>query len=356
MMQAASELLAKGNALALFPEGTSHSDTTLKRFRSGAARIALSARVLGRQQVRIVPAALYYEKKQNFRSRAVLALGEPLDVPFVELDQAGEPSRETGNALTSEIRNSIEKIMPTADTAEALVMAERAERILSAAVRDSPEECKDAIVALLAPGTDSDKLTLADRMARRRHLLDTYGRLAAVAPREIEELISTIARLGDELEAVGLPIDAAPGSAHAESRKMYLLLLGAALSPIALVGLAVHAPAYQMVRHIAFRYSKGQADVTATVKLLAGLLLFPLTWTVVGLSIGWVFGALWGLFAATAGSLVGWITIVATEIWGSVARTWGTSVRARRAGIDWSSIVKRRAHVAREMARLTNQR
>src|SRR5262245_30581655 len=57
---AARELLARGGSLALFPEGTSHSDPRLKPFRTGAARIALGARVPG---LRIVPAGLFYTDK-----------------------------------------------------------------------------------------------------------------------------------------------------------------------------------------------------------------------------------------------------------------------------------------------------
>src|SRR5262249_40272225 len=56
--------LAAGEALALFPEGVSHSDPQLRPLKTGAARIALSAEAEGRGAlgVTVVPVGLYYER------------------------------------------------------------------------------------------------------------------------------------------------------------------------------------------------------------------------------------------------------------------------------------------------------
>lgn len=354
MMKAAAELLAKGNALALFPEGTSHSDATLKRFRSGAARIALSARALGRGPVRIVPAALYYERKQTFRSRAVLSLGPPLQVPLVTLDESGESPIEHVQKLTSQLQGAIFRIMPTAESADALVLSENAERVLSAALRDSPEQCREAARSLLPLGADSAHLSLAERMARRRHLLDRYSELVERMPQDVTRLIESIQLLQDDLQSVGLAIDAAPGTPYPLAQRMTLVFWGIALFPLSVVGWLLHAPAYQLVRWLAFRYSDGQTDVTATVKLLAGMLLFPVTWGLLGFSVGWHLDRSWGLLALAGGPLFGWSTIRAMEIWSAVTRATRIKRRARRAGLEWPAIVARRAHVAREMARLVS--
>src|SRR5207244_528290 len=80
------ELLRAGEALALFPEGTSHSDPQLRPLKSGAARIALSAerehqdstgQALG---LLVVPVGLGYEAKAIFRSRVLLVVGRPIDI------------------------------------------------------------------------------------------------------------------------------------------------------------------------------------------------------------------------------------------------------------------------------------
>ena len=72
--------LARGEALALFPEGTSHSDPQLRPLKTGAARIALSAErevadAGGRLGAVIVPVGLFYERKALFRSRVLLDRG-----------------------------------------------------------------------------------------------------------------------------------------------------------------------------------------------------------------------------------------------------------------------------------------
>src|SRR5690606_8553353 len=153
MMANAAELLSRGNALALFPEGTSHSHTALKQFRSGAARIALSARALSDESVHIVPAAIYYEEKTTFRSRAVFAYGPPLAVPRIELDETAQPPASVANELTSALKLAVESIVPTAQNASDLVLAETAERILSAAIRDTPEQCPNTQSLLSASET-----------------------------------------------------------------------------------------------------------------------------------------------------------------------------------------------------------
>ena len=63
---AAARGLAAGRAIALFPEGRSHSEPSLGALKTGAARLALQAGV----PVRIVPVGLTYAEKGRFRSAA----------------------------------------------------------------------------------------------------------------------------------------------------------------------------------------------------------------------------------------------------------------------------------------------
>jgi 1-acyl-sn-glycerol-3-phosphate acyltransferase len=76
------EILARGGAVCIFPEGVSHSDSKLRAFRTGAARIAIQfVREDGNPgRLRIVPVGLLYTAKDKFRSDVCLRFGEPLDV------------------------------------------------------------------------------------------------------------------------------------------------------------------------------------------------------------------------------------------------------------------------------------
>ena len=360
MMLAASDLLAQGNALALFPEGTSHDDPDLKRFRSGAARIALSARALGDQPVRVVPAALYYEIKQTFRSRAVLAFGPPIDVPRVALDEQGGTPIEIGQELTAELAQAVRRIMPTADSAEGLILAEQAERVFNAALRDTPNECP-AAQALVAETDDAfepvavrqGKPTLGQRMRTRRRLIDGYVQLSDHVPAQVQSLVKRVSDLRDQLELEGLPIDAPPQASpdwwkQRFPRLLALILLG----PFAVVGVLTHYLTYFAIRMIAFRYAGSQLDITATVKLLSGLLLFPLTWLIWSGGLAYFRSEPLWLLLSLLGPFVAWATMTAGDITGELMHSFAVSRRAKRAPLEWFEVLEKRAQMAEEMAGL----
>src|SRR5690606_17659973 len=113
------QLLAAGGRLALFPEGTSHSDPAMRPLRTGAARIVLGAETehdfsLG---LKVVPVGLFYEAKGRFRSRVAVQVGEPVDVGvFRELHASDE--REAALALTSATREALSTVVLEAGTSE----------------------------------------------------------------------------------------------------------------------------------------------------------------------------------------------------------------------------------------------
>lgn len=72
--------LGEGDLLLIFPEGVTQDDPYMAEVRTGAARIALGARHSGVTGVRIAPIGLHYENKAGFRSRALVNVGETIDV------------------------------------------------------------------------------------------------------------------------------------------------------------------------------------------------------------------------------------------------------------------------------------
>ena len=71
------EMLKKGGAIAIFPEGISHNETKLQPLKTGAARIALGTVSVGTRSaslnLKIVPVGLFYTSKTTFRSEALAA-------------------------------------------------------------------------------------------------------------------------------------------------------------------------------------------------------------------------------------------------------------------------------------------
>jgi 1-acyl-sn-glycerol-3-phosphate acyltransferase len=74
--------LAAGDALLTFPEGKSHSEPALAPLKSGVARMTLAAEEEKdwRLGVKVVPIGLAYHRRHRFRSRVVVGIGDPIAV------------------------------------------------------------------------------------------------------------------------------------------------------------------------------------------------------------------------------------------------------------------------------------
>ncbi len=264
---AARRVLLGGGAIALFPEGTSHSDPKLRPLKTGAARIALGAAAAlpAAPPLSIVPAGLYYRAKQTFRTAALLHFGEPLAVPRLLLAPGAEPPVEAVVALTGRLERALREVTLQAEEETALALVARAQRIFTAA-DEAPER----------------PLTLEEEFELRRRFLGGYHALLERWPARVAAVGQRIERYEAALAAAGLDAKhLAPRSLTARRVARYALegvLVIGLLLPAALVGLVVHYPAYRAVGLVATGIAKGEMDSLATVKLLAAMLLFPVTW------------------------------------------------------------------------------
>ena len=265
--EAARRVLARGGAIALFPEGASHSEPKLRPLKTGAARIALgAAAALGAAlPVRIVPAGLYYRAKRTFRSAALLYFGEPFAVEPVPLAPGEEPPSEPVRQLTARIERALAEVTLQAEQAEAHALVERAHRIVAA--QDE------------APARPP---SLAEEFAVRRRLLAGYRAVQAQWPERFATLATRIDRYEAALAAAGLGArQLAPRSYTVGRIARYVgkaILFLAVLLPAALVGVVLHYPAYRGVGFVATGVAKGAEDALASVKVLVAMLLFPISW------------------------------------------------------------------------------
>lgn len=264
----ARKLLAGGGTLAICPEGVSHDELRLKPLKTGAARIALGTVSTGESlDLKIVPAGLYYTAKTTFRSSALLYFGQPIEVRPVALDANGNPPRAATRALSDQIECALREVILEAEHKEALALIEKAERMFF------PEESEDG-------------RSLTREIHLRRRFLEGYAVHRAQTPQRLAKLEARIARFEYELEQASLdprslspPTSALGVFAHVLTRTAVFLLL----LPLALFGIAVHYPAYSLGGYLARRLSKQAEDVISTIKIISAMLLFPLTWIVLGL-------------------------------------------------------------------------
>jgi glycerol-3-phosphate O-acyltransferase/dihydroxyacetone phosphate acyltransferase len=288
---AAEDALRAGGAVAIFPEGQASDEPRLLPVKTGAARIALGARSRGVAGIRIVPVGIVYEAKQRARSRAYVRVGDPLDLEAAprELSGASEDDRDAVRALTEEIRRRLaDAALDYADAAQAADLWLAAEVSLRR-----------------AGGSPSWSPPLSALEARS-------GALAALPPEVQADVRRAVVDYRHALE-VNATTDRAVAAGRRRGLSAARVAGGAvtvAMLPLALVGLVVNAVPALLV-HLAGR--RPAAPVTlATVKFLAGLFVFPLSWLALR---RWVIGDAphpW-LLTAALGPVCGLVTAVVVD-------------------------------------------
>jgi glycerol-3-phosphate O-acyltransferase / dihydroxyacetone phosphate acyltransferase len=273
------ELLERGGTIALFPEGVSHSEPSLRPLKTGAARIALGAAAEGAEGLQIVPAGLYYTAKSSFRSSALLYFGEPISVAPVALDANSEPPREAVRELSDKLTDALREVTLNADHHQALSTVARAEEIFTAG--------------------EDDGQSLARELELRRRFVEGYAYFRERAPERLAAVEARLRQYEQELRQAGLEVgslsapeamrEAVGAGAGATVLRAFAFLLSL---PVALVGAVVNYLPYRLTGLLAVSIARKDDDILSTAKVLASLLLFPLTWgglaLLAGLRLGWV--------------------------------------------------------------------
>ena len=295
----ARKLLARGGTIGICPEGVSHDAPGLKPIKTGAARISLAAVSTGEvSDLKIVPAGLYYTSKTSFRSSALLYFGNPIRVEPVKLDQDGSPPRDAVRRLSDQIEKALRHVILDAQHEEELLTTARAERIFSSA---SEEENNDS---------------LRDELRLQQRFIKAYPVLQKLQPDRLRKLEIRMIRFEEELEQAG--VDAEELSPPSSTRSVFLTILKRSLLFLlmlgpALLGTVAHYPAYKLGGLLATRLSADSEDIISTIKIISAMLLFPVTWLILGVvgyfSLGWVVAVL----ALIVIPLCGYLAIVFFE-------------------------------------------
>jgi 1-acyl-sn-glycerol-3-phosphate acyltransferase len=288
--------LARGGAVALFPEGISHSDPRLRPMRTGAARIALG--VATNPPLRIQPVGLFYTEKERFRSAALVVFGDPLVVAPAPLDAEGEPPGQAVQLLTDRIAQALAEVTLQADQHDAHEFVARTERILASARRAND----------LSPRPE-----LAEEFEFRRRLLSGYQVLQQRNPRLLERLRNRVRRYQERLEGTGLdPWDVPVGPFRAGrglGKVGFFLLRFLLLLPLGVPGLVLHFVPYRLIGVLARRAAGPAGDILATAKLISAAVVFPASWLVAGILIGRWAGLGAGLLAFGLAPLSGYAAL-----------------------------------------------
>ncbi len=271
----------KGQVVGIFPEGISHGGHDLAPLKTGAARMVLSAST----RPTLVPMGLVYSDRQLFRHGVLLRVGEP--IPTADLEGT---SPEAVLTLTARIRDALYPLTLHDVEAETLALA------------------KD-VAWLLAEGPQAR----ADLQAFQARVQTLRTWMAGLPEKERLRIRGEVDAAKGWLRDKGLRPDQV---GHPYPFTDTLTWIPKAAARLGLAALCLPFgllfwPAYRVVGWLANRLTN-EVDVTATYKLLGGMLFLPL----------WALGLAWLLlgtlhlgswFWLPLGGLLAWMSLPLTE-------------------------------------------
>jgi 1-acyl-sn-glycerol-3-phosphate acyltransferase len=262
----AHDLLGSGGAIALFPEGTSHSEPALKPLKTGAARIVLGAeRKFPGLGVRIVPVGLLFDAKQTFRSRALVHVGDPID-PSPELELEAADPVLAARTLIARVDAGLKAVTLNYDSWDEARLIVRAADLWGRRTSELP-----------------GGKTLAETFGVQRAFLERAEDLRRTHPERVAELTHAVRDYDGLLAAFNLRDDQVAAAYPLSPVLRFVLrtLLRLLVHfPLALIGSVLNWPVYRLVGEIATRSSRRSPDQTATLKVFGAVLLYPLAWIV----------------------------------------------------------------------------
>ena len=285
------ELLRRGRCIALFPEGVSHDATRLLPVKTGAARIALGALSVTNPEdqspaleaLKIIPVGLYYTAKTSFRSEALITCGAPLVVRPVTLDEHGEPPREAVRELSARMEEALRGVTLNVEDDAQMETVVRTEQLFSSIYE-----------------TLNLRPSLAAEFELRRRFAEEFDPAGPNSSAQVAQLRARMSRYEEDLAAFGIVPENLSVLEHSrwEVFRHFLLrwALLALFLPLSLAGAVLHLPAYLLCNLCARLFQRHGIDsIAPTVKILAAVVLMPLTWLVFAGWLWWCFGWHWAL-------------------------------------------------------------
>ncbi|PBK95343.1 acyltransferase [Armillaria gallica] len=270
------EALAKGGAVALFPEGTSYTEPRIMQVKDGAAWAALeytkwlkeNPEKAPSNEVKIIPAAIVYTNKSKYRSNVIVEFGRPISMDAY-LKQFNDPTegepRLAAKSLTRTLENELIESTINASDWDTLYTARMARDLMWT---DEKSINMDEFVIISQTLVDLFSTTdaTANFVSVKRNLLEYYSLLQSA------NLTNSV------LSRMPLPRSLDPNvPTPLPSRLITLLILlrdtlaCLARLPFFLFPVVVHLPVYVMGR-LGARLVEDEEETQAQNKIVFGLL------------------------------------------------------------------------------------
>jgi len=279
--------LARGELVAIYPEGTTHSESRIQRIKTGAARIALdyeSRRAGGLGEVlTLIPTGLTFEARKSFGGRVRISFGEPIPItPYLEVYR--EDGVKAVDGLTTAIQWGMEAQVLHVDRLDRASLVREVEAVYKDdLIRELQEERG------LAP-RQIDTVRLSSGIADAAAYFETH------APERLEAIREHLVHYRAMLAAYHVR-DQAVRARLAHHGVGERLTRGSKAStglPVFVYGLVTSGLPYLLPRWIARRTATKETSY-ATTRLLASVVAYPLFWGLETWIVWRLAGALWAL-------------------------------------------------------------
>jgi glycerol-3-phosphate O-acyltransferase/dihydroxyacetone phosphate acyltransferase len=198
--RACHEILDRDGGVLIFPEGTSRTDRSVVKIKTGAARLALAQERRPGQQGRlaVLPVGIHFADRTGFQSDVWVSIGRSIDLaPFRE--QAVHDDQGAVRALTERIQIALEKLILNVPQVDRVALVAAVERLYREDVRPRVAISHDVAIARgIAEYVDHFARTDPDRIARAWRRIRNYERrleALRIEDRAVRELLPAEGRI-----------------------------------------------------------------------------------------------------------------------------------------------------------------
>lgn len=255
-----SELLAEDEAIAVFPEGQSHSDPHIHKLKTGAARIVIAAQARNGTAPVILPVGLTFTRKGQFRGDVLVQFGQPVDAT---LPEDIEPFAAV-ELLTERITEGLAAVTLNANTWADIYLVHRLEKFF--ALRHGQYRRGE----------------LRQRFRALQRLIDAHRALRLYEPDKVRAITIQLKAFERLCRICGirdyhLTVDIRPVLVLLYFSRVIVMVLVAL--PVAIWGTINSFVPFELTRHLSRRIAQG-VDQYDTTKVFLGSFLFTLFWSV----------------------------------------------------------------------------
>lgn len=257
---------ARGRLIAIYPEGTTHSEARVQRIKTGAARIALEFEARQPRELTLVPVGLTFEARKSFRARVLVSFGPAVPISGYAGAYREDPARAV-ESLTTAIQWAMEAEVVHVDRIDATSLVRAVEQLYRGElVRELREE----------RGLGERQI---DMLRLSRAIVGAVEHFRTRDPERVEALWQRIQGYRALLAAHRVRDEAVQARLRRPRRRRQVLTGWQAVAgfPVFAYGAVVNALPYFVPRWLARRTARKETDY-ATTRLLASIVAYPLFW------------------------------------------------------------------------------